>query len=82
MRASIVPIGNSKGIRIPKTLLELCHIHSAVDIDVKGDTLVIHPVKHLPRADWTEAFQKMHERREDRLLVDDSIDLDLGSWDW
>ncbi len=82
MRAYVIPIGNSKGIRIPKPLLELCHIEQTVDLRVKGEMILIRPIKHKPRTGWESAFKRMHERGEDRLLIDARIDQDLGSWEW
>jgi antitoxin MazE len=82
MKAQVVPIGNSRGVRIPKALLELCRIQQVVDLSVKGETLLIRPVKRRPRAGWEAAFQAMHERHDDRLLIGDRVDLDLGSWEW
>ncbi len=35
-----------------------------------------------PRTDWKESFRQMHERREDQLLLNDSLDVDLDSWKW
>ena len=40
MKSTIIPIGNSRGIRIPKAFLKLCHIQKDVDIDIKGDTII------------------------------------------
>lgn len=82
MKAQVIPIGNSRGVRIPKTLLELCHIQNAVNLTVKGETIFIRPVKRHPRAGWEAAFRRMHERGEDRLLIPDSLDLDFESWEW
>lgn len=82
MKTRIVPIGNSKGVRLPKALLDLCHIRDAVNLSVKGDMIVIQPLKHHPRAGWEAAFRRMHERGEDRLLIPDSLDLDFESWEW
>ena len=31
MKTTIIPIGNSKGIRIPKAIIEQCHIEKDVD---------------------------------------------------
>ncbi len=45
MKASIIKIGNSRGIRIPKTLLEESGIEESVDIKLKSGTIVISPVK-------------------------------------
>lgn len=82
MRASIVPIGNSKGIRIPKILLQECHIGKEVDLEVKGESIVVKPVKSQPRKGWEQAFKKMHDDRDDHLLINDSIDLDMEGWEW
>jgi len=82
MKTRIVPIGNSKGVRIPRPLLDLCHIHSTVDLDVEGETIMIRPVKRHPRAGWEAAFKKMHQQGEDRPLVPEDLDLDLGDWEW
>ena len=82
MKTQIVPIGNSRGVRIPKTLLELCHIRDAVSLSVKGETIMIRPLKHHPRAGWEAAFKKMHQQGEDRQLIPAHLDLDLGDWEW
>ena len=82
MKVKIVPIGNSKGIRIPKMLLDQCHIREEVDIEVKGDALLIQPIHKSPREKWKEAFQKMKKHHEDQLLIRDQIDLDTGDWEW
>ena len=82
MKASIVPIGNSKGVRIPRALLDLCQIKTEVDLEVKGKTLVIRPIKSHPRAGWAKAFKAMHEQGDDQLVIDDSLDLDIEDWEW
>jgi len=82
MKTPVVPIGNSRGVRIPKPLLELCHIHDVVNLSVKGETIIIRPIKHRPREGWEAAFRRMHERRDDRPLIPESIDLHVGSWEW
>ena len=82
MKTHIVPIGNSRGVRIPKTLLELCHLRDTVNLSVKGETITIRPVKRHPRAGWEAAFKKMHQQGGDRLLIPEHLDLDLGDWEW
>jgi len=37
MRTSIVRIGNSQGIRIPKVLLEQCHLGTDVELEVEDE---------------------------------------------
>lgn len=82
MRTHVIPIGNSRGIRIPRAVLDLCHIHNAVNLEVQGQAIVIRPIKRRPRAGWEAAFKKMHQQGEDRLVFPESLDLDLGDWEW
>jgi antitoxin MazE len=82
MKTPVVPIGNSRGIRIPRAVLDLCHIRSAVDVSVKGETIIIRPIKHHPRDGWEAAFHAMHERHEDQLLIGEEVDRELGTWEW
>jgi antitoxin MazE len=82
MKASVVPIGNSKGIRIPKTVLEECKIEDEVVLEIEGETILIKPVKHKPRKNWEKAFRKMHEQDEDSLILDDLLDLNTLGWEW
>jgi len=81
MQTKIVQIGNSRGIRIPKTVLEQAGIQKDTDLDLKveGDKIVIRPFRR-PRQGWVEAFKKMHEKGDDRLL-DSEIELSSSSWD-
>lgn len=82
MKTHVVAIGNSKGIRIPRAILDLCEIKSEVELDVKGRTIEIRPIKTHPRSGWEKAFQVMHQRGDDALLLDDSLDLDMEDWEW
>jgi len=82
MKATIISIGNSKGIRIPKAILEECHIEKEVTLEVKDKNIIVKPVKKEVRKNWEHYFKKMKEHNEDQLLIDDSIDLDTGDWEW
>jgi antitoxin MazE len=82
MKATIVPIGNSKGIRIPKTILEQCNIEKEVVLEIEDQNIIIKPFKKEPRKNWAQYFRKMKERGEDQLFIDDSIDLDATDWEW
>ena len=82
MRATIVPIGNSKGIRIPKKILEECQIEKEVFLEVKNKSIIIKPVKAEPRKDWATSFKKMRELNEDLMIIDDNIDFDMAGWEW
>jgi len=78
MRARIVRIGNSQGIRIPKPLLEQTGIHEDVELEVEKNRLVIRPVAH-PRAGWEDEFRAM-ANNEDDLLINGKEQIS-HSWD-
>ena len=78
MRASIVRIGNSQGIRIPKVVLEQTHLKGEVELEVRDQQILIRAVRK-PRQDWGKKFRLMAERGDDRLL--DSYVVDQTSWD-
>ncbi|MBF0511502.1 MAG: AbrB/MazE/SpoVT family DNA-binding domain-containing protein [Candidatus Omnitrophica bacterium] len=82
MKATIVPIGNSKGIRIPRAVLEQCHFTNEVDLEIKGETLILKSIHKKPRQGWDEAFKMMHLICEDNPLVDDTLDLNIKEWQW
>ncbi len=77
MRSKIIPIGNSKGIRIPSAILKQCNIENQVELNVEKDKIIIEPVKSKPRKGWEEAFQLMHERGDDLPLVDEAVDAEM-----
>jgi antitoxin MazE len=64
MRSKLVAIGNSKGIRLPKALLQAARLVDAVDLRVEDGKLVITPVRRRrrPREGWAEAIQADIER--------------------
>jgi antitoxin MazE len=84
MRARIVRIGNSKGIRLPKPLIEQAGIAEDVDIVVEDEKIIIRPIS-TSRAGWDQAFQQMAENGDD-LLVDAeqpvSHSWDETEWQW
>jgi antitoxin MazE len=84
MRASIVRIGNSQGIRIPKVVLEQTRLHGEVDLEVKDKKIIISPVKK-PRQDWDRQFKLMAERGDDKLIDSEVVSLtsfDAEEWEW
>lgn len=82
MKTSVIKIGNSKGIRIPKTLLTACSIKDEVDLLVEQNKIVIVPYKDKPRSNWESRFEEMSLQKEDSLLIPDSIDLNASEWEW
>jgi antitoxin MazE len=76
MDVSVINIGNSKGIRLSKTILEKYSIGDIVELILEEDCIVLKP-KSTPRKNWDKAFQRMHEAGEDKLLLDDVFDDDI-----
>lgn len=82
MRAKLISVGNSKGIRIPKTLIEQCNLQSEVELEVKEGMLIIRSERR-PREGWTAAFQGMTKHADDSLIhPDSSTDWDKKEWKW
>ncbi len=81
MEANIIKIGNSKGVRLSKTILEKYQIGEKVEIILEKDQIVLKPLRS-PREGWGEAFKKMHEAGDDQLLIPDAFEEDsLEEWD-
>jgi antitoxin MazE len=78
MKTRIVRIGNSRGIRIPKPLLEQTGLPDEVEVSVQDGALIIRPAKKA-RAGWDAAFREMARRGDDTLL--DDAPPSLSSWD-
>ena len=80
MEVSVIKIGNSKGIRLSKTMLEKYNIQDSVEIVLEDDQIVIKPTKE-PRKGWGLSFKTMAEKGDDNLLMDDVFnDENLEEW--
>lgn len=73
MEVSVVKIGNSKGIRLSKTLLEKYNIKDTVELVLEDEHIIIKP-KNKPRKGWESAFKEMHEAGDDKPLMPDVFD--------
>jgi antitoxin MazE len=84
MKASIVRIGNSRGIRLPKPILEQCAFEDEVEMEVQRGQLIIRS-PHRPRQGWERVFKLMAERRDDRLpdrVAESGAAWDEEEWEW
>ena len=83
MRARVIKIGNSQGLRIPKPILEQTGIMDEVEIKVEKNQIIIRPVKNV-RAGWDAAFKTMGEIGDDEPIIDDGISnlWDEDDWQW
>ncbi len=82
MKTAVVRIGNSKGIRLPKPILEQCGITDEVELEVEDDRLVIRPARS-PRSGWADAFAAMARAGDDVLLDEEPGPAwDKNEWHW
>ena len=82
IRSKIVKIGNSRGIRIPRILLEQAGLSEEVEMIVKDDKLIIQSAR-IPRQGWRALFAAMAEDGDDRLLDQDTpTGWDEQDWTW
>ena len=82
MKTRIVRIGNSRGIRLPKPLIEEAGLKDEVELRVRGGVILIAPARGA-RAGWAEAAKRMHERSGDRLLDPETpTRFDDEEWEW
>jgi antitoxin MazE len=80
MEVSVIKIGNSRGIRLSKTLLDKYNIKDTVDLILEKGQIVIKPLSK-PRKGWEKAFKEMAECGDDQLLLNDVFeDENLEEW--
>ena len=76
MELPIVSIGNSKGIRLPKSVLAQYGITEFVELILDKGQIILRP-KSAPRSGWDQAFAQMHADGADALLLPENLDKDL-----
>jgi antitoxin MazE len=82
MRARLVRIGNSRGLRLPKPLIEEAGLAEEVELQVRAGTIVIRPVGR-PRVGWAEAAERAHEVGHDQVLdAPTGTRFDREEWTW
>lgn len=83
MRAELIRIGNSRGIRIPKPIIEQCGFGETVEVRVERNCLIVTPERR-PRQGWGDAFRASGPAGTDELMLEgtDSNDFDREEWTW
>ena len=78
----IVRIGNSRGIRIPKALLDRAELPDEVELQAEPGRLVVQAIRK-PREGWEAAAQAMRATGDDALLDPPlSTAFDNQEWEW
>ena len=82
MKTHLVRIGNSRGVRIPKPLIEEAGLSDDVELRAREGAIIISRTTR-PRAGWKEAARRLRERDEDTLLEPPSpTRFDEEDWEW
>ncbi len=81
MKAQIIQIGNSQGIRIPKAVLEETNISGEVELEITSDGILIKNIKK-PRGDWDAIFKSLSEIDDDLSVRETSTDFAKKEWQW
>jgi antitoxin MazE len=83
LKADLIRIGNSRGVRIPKPVIEQCGLGERVELRVENRRLVISP-ERCARQGWEEAFRAAGQAGHDALLLEtaEPNDFDREEWRW
>jgi len=82
MKAQIIQIGNSQGIRIPKTLLEETGVAGEIELEAHADGILIRNINK-PRGDWESKFKAAAETDDDHILdANQGSTFEKQEWQW
>jgi len=70
MEINIIKIGNSKGLRLSKSILEQYNINEKVEVILEKGRIILKPIEK-PRKNWKASFKQMRKENDDQLLLDD-----------
>lgn len=76
MEIKVINIGNSKGIRLPKALLEQYNISDTLELILEKGRIILKPIP-VPRKGWEKSFKQMNKNGDDTLLIDDVFEDDI-----
>jgi len=80
MEANIIKIGNSKGLRLSKSILEQYNINEKVEVILEKGRIILKPIEQ-PRKNWEASFKQMRKENDDQLIIDNVFnDETLEEW--
>ena len=68
MEIQVIQIGNSRGIRLNKTIIDKYNIRDVVNLELRKNHINISPPSQ-PRKGWDKAFMEMNEKGDDNLFL-------------
>jgi antitoxin MazE len=82
LKTKLVPIGNSRGVRLPKLMIRDAGLGDEVELQVSEGAIIISSARN-PREGWADAAKLLHENRADRLLENSTeTKFDRDEWKW
>ena len=86
MKTKVIKIGNSRGIRIPKSIIEQSGLNDEVELEVRNNQIIIKSISKTKRENWDLLFKKMAQNKDDMLLDADALAgqtiWDNNEWLW
>ena len=79
MKSMLVKVGNSRGIRLPKALIDEAGLTGDVDIHAEPGLITVRPLQS-PRKGWAEAV--IAEPSEGLLDDPTPTEFDEHEWEW
>ena len=67
MKTRLVRIGNSRGLHLPKSLIEKAGLKDEVEVTLLDGVLIVTSAEH-PRQGWEAAVSRLLERRDDHVF--------------
>ena len=83
MKIKLINIGNSKGLRLPKTIIQQYKIGEDLQIELQEDGILLKPLTK-PRTGWSEQFEnavKPNEKQE-KNWIEARNRFDKEEWTW
>jgi len=81
MKVNLVSIGNSKGVRIPASIIRECGLGNELEMHVENGVVVLAPARKV-RDGWDAAFERMAAAGDDALLLPEDLENDFDTKDW
>jgi antitoxin MazE len=84
VKTGLIRIGNSRGVRLPKPLIEQHGLGDEVELHSRSDGILIRRAKAHPREGWEDDARAMAAAGDDELLFPEPFDneFDRTEWTW
>jgi antitoxin MazE len=84
MKTRLIQIGKSRGIRLPKAIIDRLGLKKEVELDIGPTEVVIRSANRKPRDGWAESFKAMAKAGDDAPLwpAGSLTKFDEEEWEW